>query len=76
MFFLTLHKNIGCDPSSEPSRRDGSDEGSPHMVSMRNKKKYHHISPLTIGCDPSSEPSRRDGPDVGSQHMVSMRSKK
>ena len=26
------------DPSSEPSRRDGSDEGSQHMVSMRNKK--------------------------------------
>ena len=30
--FLILLKNICCDPSSEPSRRDGSDEGSQHMV--------------------------------------------
>ena len=36
-----LHKNIHCDPSSEPSRRGGSDEGSQHMVSMINKKNYH-----------------------------------
>ena len=43
---LILHKNIGCDPSSEPSRRDGSDEGSQHMVLMRNKKNYHQILPL------------------------------
>ena len=34
------------DPSSEPSRRDGSDKGSQHMVSIRNKKNYHHIFPL------------------------------
>ena len=26
--------------SAELSRRDGSDEGSQHMVSMRNKKNY------------------------------------
>ena len=47
-FFLSLHlhKNICYDPSSEPSRRDGSDEGSHHMVSMRNKKNYHQILPL------------------------------
>ena len=25
---LLLHKNICCDVSSEPSRRDGLDEGS------------------------------------------------
>ena len=31
-FLLILHKNISCDPSSEPSRRDGSDEGSQHVV--------------------------------------------
>ena len=34
-------------PSSEPSRRDGSDEGSQHMVSMRNTKiiiKYSLLS--------------------------------
>ena len=40
IFLLILHKNLCCDPSSEPSRRDGSDEGSQHMVSMRNKKNY------------------------------------
>ena len=39
---------IGCDPSSEPSQQDGSDEGSQHMVSTRNKirKKYHLIQIL------------------------------
>ena len=42
-FLLLLHKNICCDPSSEPSRRDGSDEGSQHMVSMRNKINYPSI---------------------------------
>ena len=38
-----MHKNICCDPSSELSRRDGSDEGSQHMVSMKNKKNYPSI---------------------------------
>ena len=38
-----LHKNICCNPSSEPSHQDGSDEGSHHMVSMRNKKNCHQI---------------------------------
>ena len=39
-FWLFLHKNIHvcCDPSSEPSRRDGSDKGSQNMVSVRSKK--------------------------------------
>ena len=45
-FSLILHKNVCCDLSSEPSRRDGSDEWSQHMVSMRNKKNYHQILPL------------------------------
>ena len=36
--FFILHKNICCDPSSELSQQDGSDEGSQHMVSVRNKK--------------------------------------
>ena len=30
-FFLFLTETICCDPSSELSRRDGSDEGSQHM---------------------------------------------
>ena len=39
-FWSVLHKTICCDPSSEPSRRDGSDEGSQYTVSMRRKKNY------------------------------------
>ena len=39
-FLLILHKNINCDPSSEPSRPDGSNEGSQRMVSWINKKNY------------------------------------
>ena len=35
-----LHIHICCDPSSEPSQQGGSDEGSQHMVSVRNKKNY------------------------------------
>ena len=35
---IFLYKNIFCDPSLEPSRRDGSNEGSQHMFSLRNKK--------------------------------------
>ena len=38
--------NIFCDPSSEPSQRDGSDEGSQHMVLMRYKKNYHQVLSL------------------------------
>ena len=33
-----LHINIFCDPSLEPSRRDGSNEGSQYMFFLRNKK--------------------------------------
>ena len=28
---MFLHKNTFCDPSLEPSLRDGSNEGSQHM---------------------------------------------
>ena len=45
-FLLILHKNIRCELLSEPYRRDGSDEGSQHIVLMRNKKNYHQILPL------------------------------
>ena len=45
-FLLILHKNISCDPSSELSHRDGSDEGSHHIISMRNKKNNNQILPL------------------------------
>ena len=40
---LHLHKIICCDPSSELPRRGSSDEGSQHMVSMRNKNIYPSI---------------------------------
>ena len=33
-------KNLFCDPSLEPSHRDGSNDGSQHMFSLRNKKNY------------------------------------
>ena len=40
-FFLFPHTNICCDPSLQPSRRDGSNEGSQHMLSLRNKIKCY-----------------------------------
>ena len=40
---LILHKNICCDPSSEQSHQDGSDEESQHKISMRNRKNYPSI---------------------------------
>ena len=50
-----LHKNIFCDPSLEPSRREGFNEGSQHMFSLRNKKKnifeLSSIPPLIWSSD-------------------------
>ena len=40
IFLLFLFETICCDPSSEPSREDGSDEGSQHMVLYRINKKH------------------------------------
>ena len=45
-----LHKNIFCDSSLEPSRRDGSNEGSQYMFSLRNKKNYFLIILNTPSC--------------------------
>ena len=42
-FFLFLMKTIRCDSSSDPSRRDGSDEGSHHMFLCRIKKSYSKL---------------------------------
>ena len=36
---LTL-ENIFCDPSLEPSHRDGSNEGSHYMFLLRYEKNY------------------------------------
>ena len=41
-FVISAHK-ICCDPSSEPSRQDGSDDGSQHTFSVRNKKNYPSV---------------------------------
>ena len=40
IIFIFLIKTICCDPSSEPSHRDGSDEGSQHMFLCRSNKYY------------------------------------
>ena len=37
---IFLHKSKFCDPSVEPSHQDGSNEGSQHMFSLRNKRNY------------------------------------
>ena len=34
IFFLFLNENIFCDPSFEPSRRDGSNDGSQNMFQI------------------------------------------
>ena len=40
-----LHNDTCSDPSSELFRRDGSDEGSQHMVSIKNKKQISSKTP-------------------------------
>ena len=61
-----MHKSICCDPLSEPSRRDGSDEGSQHKVSILNKENYHSItieysflSSWLVGCFGLNGPLRQ-----------------
>ena len=44
---MFLKINIFCHPSLEPSRRDGSNEGSQHMFWLGNKKNYLQIIPVT-----------------------------
>ena len=39
-FFLFLTENICCDPSLEPSRRDGSNDVSQNMFLWRNMANY------------------------------------
>ena len=45
--FLFLKENIYCDPSLEPSRRDGSNDGSQNMFLCRIMAKYPLITPVT-----------------------------
>ena len=37
---ISHKKKRNCDPTLEPSHQNGSNEGSQHMFSLRNKKKY------------------------------------
>ena len=48
-FFLFLIENICCDPSLEPSRQDGSNDGLQNMFLLRNMANY----PLIIHVTPS-----------------------
>ena len=41
-----FHTNIFCDPSLEPSRRDGSNEGSQRMFLLRNRKNIFELSSI------------------------------
>ena len=38
--FLFLNGNIWCDPSLEPARQDGSNDGSQNMFLWRNMANY------------------------------------
>ena len=40
-------KNIYCDSSLEPSHRDGSNEASQYMFSLRNIGNTPYIIPVT-----------------------------
>ena len=46
-FFLLLNKNICCDPSLEPARRDGSNDGLQNMFLWRHMANYPQINPVT-----------------------------
>ena len=48
IFSLFLIETICCDPSSEPSRQDGSDEGSQHTFLWRINKNHPLLSPNTL----------------------------
>ena len=47
MIFLFLNENISCDPSLEPSQRDGSNEESRDMFLWINVENYPYIIPVT-----------------------------
>ena len=45
--FIYSAQNICCDPSSEPSRRDDSEEGSQYMYDFVESKKLIKYSLLS-----------------------------
>ena len=42
------NENICCDPSLEPSRRDGSNDGSQYMFYWKNIDNYPKIIPVSL----------------------------
>ena len=68
---ITLHKNLNCDPSSEPT---------PVLQIRRTNRDdlgiIFHISHKTVLCDPSlEEQSHLDSSNEGSQYMFLLRNK-
>ena len=47
IFLISQKKKICCDPSLEPSRRDGSNGGSQNMFLWRNMANHPKIIPVT-----------------------------
>ena len=47
-FFLFLKENICCDPSLEPSQRDGSNDGSQNMLLWRISEIWIIIPKLSL----------------------------
>ena len=47
LIFLLLNTNICCDPSLEPSQREGSNDGSENMFLLKNLHNYLLIIPVT-----------------------------
>ena len=44
---ISWKKKIYCDPSLEPSQRDGSNEGSQCMFILRHMENYFQLIPVT-----------------------------
>ena len=47
IIFLFLNENICCDPSLEPSQRDGPNDGSQNVFLWRNMASFSIIFPVT-----------------------------
>ena len=80
IFIHIIRKKHICDPSLEPSHRDGSNEGPQHMFSFRNKKKsslnysqYLLLSGALISSVPGVLHNRIMTPNI--QEYLSLRQK-
>ena len=62
IIFHITPSNICCDPLLEPSRQDGSNEGSQHMFSLRNMKNIFELPskpPLIWSCNNDSNDNQK-----------------